>query len=237
MKKIMMAATLLIAMLAAVPMSAQNKEKLDWPNGKMPKLTKNATINTYLLSCDTIINNLKALDEMVWYDVKKVQVKGDDGTVTETYHIVDQNGNLRNTNGAWMQNIDITSKLVILPLTAANITLLTPGYTTELPNLGMDALKYGKYAKMGPKLAARCTKEVPEIIKKLAAQRKAIRALKQKFNDQGKLSDPSMDLSNVDGVDFTEFETVEKTNAEMEAELKKIKLEDPGDVNMDDLEI
>lgn len=224
----------LLAMFMTMPAMAQKKQ-LDWKDGQMPELTDVKEINDYLLTCDTIINNLKALDEnLVWYKVQKVEVTEKDGTVSETYHIIDQNGNFRGKNEALKQTLDVISVCVILPLKAANIGLQTPLYTTALPKLGLKGLKYAKYSKLGPQLSARCTTDVVEILSKLRKQGKAIRALKHMTDEKGKLIDPSINVSSVEGMeDFTEEQAVQKTSDEL-AEL--LKQEQAADANAGDFD-
>lgn len=223
-----------MAMFMSMSVLAQ-KKTIDWKGGKMPELTNVKEINDYLLTCDTIINNLKALDKnLVWYKVQKVQVTENDGTVSETYHIVDQYGNFRGKSEALKQTLDVISVCVILPLKAANIGLQTPLYTTALPQLGLGAIKYAKYTKLGPQLSARCTTDVVEVLSKLRKQGKAIRALKHMTNEKGELTDPSLDISTVEGMeDFTETEAVQKTSDEL-AEL--LKQEQAADDNAGDFD-
>ena len=83
MKKLSMIIACFLAMLVSMPTMAQKKKQLDWKDGKMPELTDVKEINDYLLTCDTIINNLKSLDEnLVWYKVQPVKVTEEDGTVS-----------------------------------------------------------------------------------------------------------------------------------------------------------
>lgn len=241
MKKLSMIITCLLALLVSMPTMAQKKNQLDWKDGKMPELTEVKEINDYLLTCDTIINNLKSLDEnLVWYKVQPVKVTEEDGTVSETYHIVDQNGNFRGKSEALKQTLDVISVCIILPLKAANIGLQTPLYTTSLPKLGLGAMKYAKYAKFGPQLAARCTTDVVDILSKLRKQGKAIRALKRMTNEKGELTDPNIDISKVEGLEeFTETEAIQKSSSELAELLAKEQAEDSniGDFDESALDI
>ena len=224
----------LMAMLV-MPVFAQKKQ-LDWKNGEMPKLTNVKEIDDYLLTCDTIIRNLKAIDEnLLWYKVQKVQVTENDGSISETYHIVDQNGNFRGKNEALKQTLDVISVCLLLPLEAANIGLQTPLYTVALPKLGLSAFKYGKYTKLGPQLAARCTTDVVDILKKLRKQGKAIRALKKLTDENGKLTDPNIDVSSYEGLEeFTEANPMEKTSKELSEILSHEQKADSSIGDLDD---
>lgn len=222
MKQLFKLAVLLLTFALAIPSASAEKKRPGWKDGKMPELTGVKEIDDYLISCDSLINNLKAIDENTsWYEVKKVQVTNDEGNVSEVYHVIDQFGTIRGRDETLQQTMDIIKICTLCPLNAASIALETPIFTTALPKLGFNAIKYGKYVKLGPQLAAHNTTIVPETLKKLRTQWKAIHALKKMTNEQGELLDPSIDLTNVDGVDLSECDTIVKTSAEVEAELAK----------------
>lgn len=236
MKKILTISVLLLVSALIMPSMAQNKKKLGWKDGKMPELTKVKEINDYLLTCDTIINNLMVVEEgLTWYKVVPVEVKNEeDGSVSMTYHIKDENGNFRGKNEALKQTLDVIAVCVLLPLRAANIGLQTPLYTTSLPQLGLSAIKYAKYSKLGPQLAARCTGDVVETLKKLRKQGKAIRALKKMTNESGELTDPNININEVEGLgEFVESEPIQVTDTELAELLAK---EQEGDSNVGDID-
>jgi hypothetical protein len=222
MKKLFQLTILLLTLAIAAPSALAEKKRPGWKDGKMPELTKVKDIDTYLLTCDSLITNLNAIDENTsWFEVKKVQVTNEDGTSSEVYHVVDQFGTIRGKDESLQQTLAIINICTLCPLNAANIAVQTPLYVTALPQLGLNAFKYAKYSKLGPQLAAHNTTVVPETLKKLRKQWKAIHALKKMTNDQGELLDPSIDLTNVDGVDLSECDTIVKTSSEVEAELAK----------------
>lgn len=237
MKRISMIFTVLMALFVSMPTMAQEKKKLDWKDGKMPALTNVKDINDYLLTCDTIINHLKAIDEnLVWYKVQEVQCENSDGTISKTYHIVNEKDptDFRGKDAALKQTLDVISVCIILPLEAANIGVQTPLYTMALPQLGLGAVKYAKYSKLGPQLAARCATDVVQTLAKLRKQGKAIRALKKMTNQKGELTDPNIDISKVEGMeDFVESGTVQKTSDELAAILAK---EQAADSNVGDID-
>lgn len=237
MRNVIKALVIMTALLVAVPSMAAKKEKkvVDWKDGKMPELTDIEAIDRYLLTCDTLIQDLKVLEEtLVWYTVEKVQVTEKDGSISETYHVVDQNGNLRGKDSALKQTIDVIGTCTLLPLKAANISMMSAAYTAALPQLKLKALSYAKYSKLGAQLAGKCTTEVVDILKRLRQQGKEIRALKKMTNEKGELKNPNVDLKNVDGVDFSEVESVQKSSEELAAELAKAQKEDANVGDIDD---
>lgn len=225
-----------LVLLCTLSMQTMAQRKLGWKDGKMPDLTEVKEINDYLLTCDTIINNLDKVENgLTWYKVVPVEVKNaEDGSVSMTYHIKDEEGNFRGKDEALKQTLDVISVCLVLPLQAANIGLQTPLYSTALPKLGLSGIKYAKYAKLGPQLAARCTGDVVETLKKLRKQGKAIRALKKMTDEKGELTDPNINIKDVEGLgEFVESEPVQVTNSELADLLAK---EQAADSNVGDID-
>src|SRR5574344_3038479 len=152
-----------LALAVAMPAMAQKKKGGDkdkkekkeivWPGGTKPAATGNASIDKYINTCDTMINKLKYIGESVtFYHVATIRVTNADGTVTEKRAVVDENGTIRSKNLALKQTLELIKTCTELTMSSASLALLTATYTTSLPSLGLNAIKYGKYAKIGGQL-------------------------------------------------------------------------------------
>ena len=234
-----------LALAVAMPAMAQKKKGGDkekkekkeivWPGGTKPAATGNATIDKYINTCDTMINKLKYIGESVtFYHVATIRVTNADGTVTEKRAVVDQNGTIRSKNLALKQTAELIKTCTELTMSSASLALLTASYTTSLPSLGLNAIKYGKYVKIGGQLTGRCTTEMVDLLKRLRQQGKEIRAFKKSFSESGELANPSLNMSNIDGIDFSATPVVDKSNEEFERELAEAAKDDQensGDVD------
>lgn len=245
MKNFIKISVCVLALAVAMPAMAQKKKGGDkdkkekkeivWPGGTKPAATGNASIDKYINTCDTMINKLKYIGESVtFYHVATIRVTNADGTVTEKRAVVDENGTIRSKNLALKQTLELIKTCTELTVSSANLALLTATYTTSLPSLGLSAIKYGKYVKIGGQLTGRCTTEMVDLMKRLRQQGKEIRAFKKSFSEAGELSDPSMDISNIDGIDFSATPVVEKSNEDFERELAEaaqVDQDNSGDVD------
>lgn len=145
----------------------------------MPKLTGDKAMDDYLLLCDTMNTQIKKYcDDIVFYEIAKIEVTKENGETYEKYGMVDSLGNLRSSNAALSQNLDIIFAYPDLVLDATNLTLATTTATTALASNPLLALSHGKYLKAGPVLTGRAFKEMKVIYKKARAQAKLIKALK-----------------------------------------------------------
>ena len=245
MKNFIKISVCILALAVAMPAMAQKKKGGDkdkkekkeivWPGGTKPAATGNASIDKYINTCDTMINKLKYIGESVtFYHVATIRVTNADGTVTEKRAVVDENGTIRSKNLALKQTLELIKTCTELTVSSANLALLTATYTTSLPSLGPIGFKYGKYVKIGGQLTGRCTTEMVDLLKRLRQQGKEIRAFKKSFSEAGELSDPSMDISNIDGIDFSATPVVEKSNEDFERELAEaaqVDQDNSGDVD------
>lgn len=234
-----------LALAVAMPAVAQKKKGGDkdkkekkeivWPNGTKPAATGNATVDKYINTCDTMINKLKYIGESVtFYHVATIRVTNADGTVTEKRAVVDQNGTIRSKNLALKQTMELIKTCTELTMSSASLGLMTATYPPAALSLGVTGMKYMKYTKIGGQLTGRCTTEMVDLLKRLRQQGKEIRAFKKSFSEAGELADPSMDISNIDGIDFSATPVVEKSNEDFERELAEAAKDDQensGDVD------
>ena len=235
-----------LALAVAMPAMAQKKKGGDkdkkekkeivWPGGTKPAATGNASIDKYINTCDTMINKLKYIGESVtFYHVATIRVTNADGTVTEKRAVVDENGTIRSKNLALKQTAELIKTCIKLIKSSVRLPRLMKTYSASLPSLGlMNAFKYGQYTKIGGQLIGRYTIEWVDLLKRLRQQGKEIRAFKKSFSEAGELSDPSMDISNIDGIDFSATPVVEKSNEDFERELAEaaqVDQDNSGDVD------
>lgn len=218
----------------------KEKKELAWPGGEMPELTKVEAIDDYLLRCDTLMNELKSfMDSITWYEVKRIKVQAEDDSETEVVAVVDENNTIRGSKEALSQYIDMIGTGTLLALKGTEISLRTATATTSLPQLGLKALSYGKYIKLGPQIAGRCATGIGDILKRCRKQAKDIRAYRKTYTEKGELIDAQVDLSNVDGVNFNELPTITKPSAEYEKEIMAAAAADQatGDINEDNFDL
>lgn len=234
-----------LALAVAMPAVAQKKKGGDkdkkekkeivWPGGTKPAATGNATVDKYINTCDTMINKLKYIGESVtFYHVATIRVTNADGTVTEKRAVVDQNGTIRSKNLALKQTMELIKTCTELTMSSANLGLMTATYPPAALSLGVTGMKYMKYTKIGGQLTGRCTTEMVDLLKRLRQQGKEIRAFKKSFSESGELANPSLNMSNIDGIDFSATPVVEKSNEEFERELAEAAKDDQensGDVD------
>lgn len=192
----------------------------------------NETVDAYLMSVDSIWNNMSEFHKMV----DTYQYKEDTLYVNGKYYVQaymkDDQGNLL-TRGAvnWqfvncgMLSANIISQAALAAMQSANATL-------ALPNLGLKALSFGKYVKAGPVICTKAPKEIGLIWNIRKQQMKSWRGLKAEAIDatkvypnmtaeQKKLYNKCVFIREVKETapDYQEIKTV--LSAKSEDELKK----------------
>ena len=102
---------ILICLLAAgimmpTEVNAQKKKKeFKWA---LPELTGDASFDEYLLKCDTLYNNIKGYcNNIEFYEVAEITVIDENGEKDTQYQVVDKDGNLRSSNKAFQQTMDL----------------------------------------------------------------------------------------------------------------------------------
>ena len=237
MKKLTSLALIAMAMLIAFPIAGvakDNKKKekkayeWKWDGTK----SGNETVDAYLMSVDSIWNNMSEFHKMV----DTYQYKEDTLYVNGKYYVQaymkDDQGNLL-TRGAvnWqfvncgMLSANIISQAALAAMQSANATL-------ALPNLGLKALSFGKYVKAGPVICTTAPKEIGLIWNIRKQQMKSWRGLKAEAIDatkvypnmtaeQKKLYNKCVFIREVKETapDYQEIKTV--LSAKSEDELKK----------------
>ncbi len=221
----------------------KEKKKAEW---KMPeKLSGNAIIDTYLLSCDTLNTRVQEYNENITYyrvvaietvDDNGQPVLNEDGTRKKEVQIVDDNNVVRNSAQVWQQYTDWILTGTSITADCVSIAAQTISATAELPKLGLGALTYAKYVKAGPNIIAKAGTEVKEIVASIKEQRASIRAYKKAYSESGELLDPSIDPSNIDGVNLADIPVVAKSTKDLYAEREAAKQAGSGiEVNLDEI--
>lgn len=177
---------------------------------------------------DTIVKPLK-WDKIPVYSAKKVVVTNSDGTpmlnedgtpVTRVF-LVDQFGNKRSWEAVHEQHKKLNNAIGRILMKVGGGAAL--GALTGLlvsNGKGKDAaIGAAVGAAGGLALSAKDIKEAKAHKKSLKQQQKLLEAYQKTFTAEGTPIDASVDLSNVDGFDFTAGESVSESAEELKAEL------------------
>ena len=201
--------------------SLKDKLNITWPDDKHPETSGIKEFDEYVAECDTLMDSLKVyVNQITWYKVSRIKVVNEDSTVSEILAVVDENETVRNSGLALRQYMDMISSGISLTSGGVTITAATTAAVTAVAKKGLKGLKYAKYMGVGPKLAKACAEGVVNIIKNSRKQAKAIRALKNNFNENGELINPELNLDEIEGLDFNSLPTIEKTKDQLNAEFE-----------------
>lgn len=240
MKKIILLLVSVLALGMIAPVSAkvvtEKKEKKEKKKKEkkqkkpyvwtMPPLTGNKDFDDYLKLCDDLNNKIVAYaEDITFYDVAEIHVIDESGEKDITYQVVDSAGNLRSSNLAFQQNMELVMSYPLIALDITNLTLASTNASLALPELGLNSLAYGKYMKAGPILIGRGGKEMKEIYKRARNQAKQIKALKKGNIDEVKALNAEINAGDVDG-GTASIRVIEMKKADYEAEFERITKED-----------
>lgn len=183
----------------------KEKKKIEWV---MPELTGNKDFDAYLLFCDTLYNRITQYsDSITFFHVQPIVERDENGKAipTETgdtirRYIVDENGTPRSALGALLQVMDLAMTGVNLTADFVNMGAHTTAATAALPSLGLKTVSYAKYLKMGPKIIGMGGAEVKEIVQKCKEQLASIKVYRENHTQDGVLKNPTMDLSQLNGL-------------------------------------
>lgn len=154
----------------------KEKQPYEWA---MPELSGNADVDTYLKKCDTLYNKIQNYcNNITFYEMAEITVKDADGNEEKNYQIVDKDGNLRSSNLAFQQNLDIIMAYPGIMLDMTDLATAQAAALLAAPKLGLNALKYGKYIKTGPNIIKMGGAEMKNIYQHARTQAKQIKALK-----------------------------------------------------------
>lgn len=252
---LLLTALLGIAFICPTDAYAQKKKKKKkkefvW---ELPELSGNETIDEYLLSCDTLYNNIRTYSEsLAHYQYEEVNFTVD----SKNYSLKYMRDTLTNRYlsygmGRWQVAQGITAGTTIV-LEATTLSLQTASAALALPELGLKAIKYFKPVKdLGPHVIGLGIKEIGEL-KKVCQEtmRKYTNAKKTAYTDETLPAAVKTYLMTAWGMDEEKFlkqyykyffvcdyapeadtEVVEKTEEEKAADIAALK--DTGTVPED----
>jgi hypothetical protein len=159
----------------------QNKkeEAIVW---EMPKLSRNKYIDDYLKNCDAIWKATKNYEKRtgVSYSLSTTYLQGDEGEYYKAVSFVDDRGNRLSINTIIAENEKIIAdgKSVKSPMSLMGLEMANA--TLALPELGLDAIAYGRIIGQADKMVSQCEKSVNQVIAEKTAQNEALRALQSK---------------------------------------------------------
>lgn len=204
---------------------------------EMPKLTGIKEFDDYLLLCDTMNTKIKKYSEgITFYEVAEIHVKDENGEEDIQYCVVDSAGNMRSSNLALEQDLDIVFAYPGLALDATNLTLATTNATLSLSSAPLLSLSHGKYLKAGPVLTGRALKEMKVIYKKARAQAKQIKALKAGKIDEVKALNAEVNAGDVDA-GAASLRVIEKNKADFDSQLAEIDNVDAEHKDVEEMDI
>jgi hypothetical protein len=247
MKKIILLLVSVLALGMIAPVSAkvvtEKKEKKEKKKKEkkpyvwtMPPLTGNKDFDDYLKLCDDLNNKIVAYaEDITFYDVAEIHVIDESGEKDITYQVVDSAGNLRSSNLAFQQNMELVMSYPLIALDITNLTLASTSASLALPELGLNSLAYGKYMKAGPILIGRGGKEMKEIYKRARNQAKQIKALKEGKIDDIKALNAEINASDVEA-GTASIRVIEKQKTNYDTELEKVTQED-NETPIEEMEI
>ena len=148
----------------------------------MPKLSRNKYIDDYLKNCDAIWKATKKYEKCAGmaYSLSTTYLQGDDGEYYKAVSFVDSRGNRLSINAIIDENEKIIAdgKSVKSPMSLMGLEMANA--TLALPQLGLDAIAYGKIIGKADKMVSQCEKSVNQIIAEKTGQNEALRALQSK---------------------------------------------------------
>lgn len=164
------------------------------------------------------------LNEKITFTVKKIYetnaagdtLRNEDGTAKIRYHIIDSNGNVCSANKA-KEIVNARTKEVTKILGNVGKGALTGAATAFLGGGNKkDAMKGAAAGALaGLALSGDEIEQIKNLNKELKEYKKTIEAYEKTFNEEGEMRDASVDLSNVDGIDFENVEAMSKTTEDI----------------------
>lgn len=222
-----MVAAIMLLMVASTDVSAQ---------GFLKKVTKSVnkvteTLNGQDASADTAKVEKSKTDSLLVtpmkFEVKKITVydeAGDslnaDGTVRYSYRVVDANNKVYDP-AVVEQMVDSRTKAYTKILAKVGGGAVVGASTGMLFGKKKDAWKGAAGGAIaGLALSATDIVEIRKINKDLKQLKAVLEAYKQTFTAEGLPKDVAADLTNVNGIDFTQCAVISKPMAEVQAEME-----------------
>ena len=164
MKKILWIMLALLTLGSQVEVNAQ-KIKWNW-DGKT--LSGNTKIDNYIKTIDTLYNKVQSyVDNMDKYQMVTEQFEdAKTGKKYEMAYMLDESGKLVSRGTVNWQCVQAITQGASIILDMTNAGLLSADAALALPELGLKALKFGKYVKGGPAVISAGTKAIKDVRKR-----------------------------------------------------------------------
>lgn len=161
-----------------------------------------------------------SIKKVVLTDEKGEKITNEDGTIKYHYLVVDD-------NTGKVCTAEHSKKIVNARLKAYGTILAKVGTSAAMGALGGLMQKDKKAAIAGAATGAAVgllasadeMKQIKELNKSLKAYKKQLEVYQKTFTEEGTPIDASINLADVEGIDFTEAEEVTKSTADVKAEL------------------
>lgn len=172
MKKIIILALALLTLGSQMEISAQKKEKvkkekkvMKW-NWDGKTLSGNEKIDTYIKTIDTLYNRVQIYNEVMDTYEMKTEVFPCNGKMYKLVYMHDSEGRIVTRGTVNWQCVEAVMQSTNIVLAMTNASLMSADAAMELPNLGLNALKFAKYVKGGPAVISAGTKTIKDVRKK-----------------------------------------------------------------------
>lgn len=206
-------------------------KELDKGTKKLDNLTSNLTTtdaNGTATTADSAkISKEDLIDNAPHYTVKKVYetaengdtLRNDDGTIRAHYLVFDKDDKVCDANTAQkMINSRLKAYGAIIAKVGGGAALgVAAGLLSKDKKAALTGGLTGALA--GLALSSGDMKKIKELNKSLKAYKATLAAYQKTFTEEGLPIDATVDLSNVDGIDFTKADELTKEAAEVKAEL------------------
>lgn len=183
--------------------------------------------NTQASSDSAKISKEDLIDNAPHYTVKKVYetaengdtLRNDDGTIRAHYLVFDKDDKVCDANTAQkMINSRLKAYGAIIAKVGGGAALgVAAGLLSKDKKAALTGGLTGALA--GLALSSGDMKKIKELNKSLKAYKATLAAYQKTFTEEGLPIDATVDLSNVDGIDFTKADELTKEAAEVKAEL------------------
>lgn len=155
------------------------KKPFNWEDVRPEKLSGNADMDKYLLSCDTLWTRIQSYrDSISFFQLDTVIAQDAEGNKMLVVKITDEEGNPRNFSKSFAQGADLVFAGTGILLDATNIALQTTNATMALTSNPLLAFSYGKCLKAGPIITKLAYQEVKEIMDRTKAQMKVTKSMR-----------------------------------------------------------
>lgn len=193
----------------------EKKEKKEYVWEMPEKLSGNEVVDDYLLSCDTLWNQIQNYNNQItYYKVAQTPTgeMDDTGKPIYNYMVIDDEGNPYNTLAVMGQYADWIGSGTLIVLQGTSIIMQNASAMLELPKLGFGAITYAKYLKGGLQIAKKGAEEIKKMNESAKIQGSAIKGLKQASINTAENKDAVMQTSDIpEGI-----EIVQKTQEEFD---------------------